>query len=207
MLSDEQIATMTPQARRDLMLRLRSPLSELLTTPERLHRIRTIRLTVVALGSLLLVPWTLYLAYTLPDTESVTGWKTVWVGYDVLLMTMLLATAWLGWRRRLAAVLTSFGTGVLVLADAWFDVLTSSRFETWVAIATALFVEVPVAVLLIGASIRLLRLSTLRFLLLPASTSFWRLPLLLIDDDVERPAAPGAATAPAAPSLRGPGDG
>ncbi len=189
MLSDDQIAAMSTAARRELVLRLRSPVEEVVAEPARLVRLRRVRMLLTVGGSLALVPWTVYLAQTLPSSMTVDDWQAVWVGYDVLLLGMLALTAWLGWRRRQALVLVAFGTGVLVLADAWFDVMTSSRFDTWVSVATAVFVEVPVAVLLMATAVRVLRLTMLRFLLLPPGTSLWQLPLVVLDE-------PGAPAPP-----------
>ncbi|MFN8081080.1 MAG: hypothetical protein U0Q19_16105 [Kineosporiaceae bacterium] len=183
MLSDEQIAALSPDQRRELIRRLRRPLHEVDRAPEGLHRLRRIRLVVTIVGSAALVPWTLYLATSLPAQTVVENWQAVWVGYDVLLFVMLALTAWLGWRHRLAAVLTSLATGVLILADAWFDVLTASRFDIWRSVVAALLIEVPVAILLMAPSVRLLRLSMLSYLVVPVDTSFWRLPLPLLHDD------------------------
>ncbi len=193
MLSDDEIARMTTADRRALILRLRSPVEAVVPEPERLVRLRRLRMALTVGGSVALVPWTVYLAQTLPARVTVDNWQAVWVGYDVLLLGMLAFTAWLGWRRRQALVLVAFGTGVLVLADAWFDVMTSSRFDTWVSVATAVFVEIPVAVLLMATAVRVLKLTMLRFLLLPGETSLWQLPLVVLDEQ-GAPAPPPLAS-------------
>ena len=182
MLTDDEISAMTAEQRRSLILRLRTPAEEVLPGASALRRRRGLRTAVTIGASALLVPWTIYLGFTLPSRVVVDGWRTVWVGYDIVLIVMLALTGWLGWKRRLAAVLVSFGTGVLVLSDAWFDVFTASGpSDVWFALGSAAVIEVPVALLLMGASIRLLRLSVVRFLVLPAGTGFWRLPLVITD--------------------------
>lgn len=193
MLSEEQIVAMSRAERRALILRLRDPVEVVVAAPEKLRRLRRRRQLLSIGSSAVLVPWTVYLATSLPVRVVVDNWPEVWVGYNIVLIVMLGLTAWLGWRRRLAVVLTAFATGVLILADAYFDVLTSSADrDLWFAITAAVLIEIPVAWLLIGAAVRLLRLSMVRVLVLPPDTSLWRLPLPLLDDldDFGRPDRP-----------------
>jgi hypothetical protein len=180
MLTDDQIAAMTADQRRELILRLSRSVGEVLPTPRTVRRIRTLRVLVTGGGSLLLVPWTVYLAAALPGRYVVRGWPAVWIGFDLLLLAMLAVTAWLGWHGRQAFILTSFATGVLVLADAWFDVMTASRGDTVLSVAAAVLIEIPVGYLLISGAIRLMRLTAVRFLVLPPDTKLWRLPMPLL---------------------------
>lgn len=64
-LSDETIATMSADARRDLIQRLERPLSEV--APPYLARFRALRLGLMIGGSIALIPWITYLAFTLPE--------------------------------------------------------------------------------------------------------------------------------------------
>ena len=63
----------------------------------------------------------------------------------------------LGILRRQMVMLTGFATGVLLICDAWFDWMTSNPADVGWATVTALFVELPLAALLIIESCRLLR--------------------------------------------------
>jgi hypothetical protein len=48
---------------------------------------------------------------------------------------------------------------VLLICDAWFDVRTAGPRDLWVSALTATLVEVPLAVILITAALRTLRLT------------------------------------------------
>jgi len=108
----------------------------------RLDHDRRILLTVLAGVVVLLVPWTVYLAHTLPDRYDTGRWRAVWVGFDVALLLCFAAGAWLGLRRRRAAVPLLSATAALLCYDEWFDVVlgwTSS--ERWTNVALAVLVE------------------------------------------------------------------
>lgn len=103
--------------------------------------------------AVVLVPWTGYLAATLPARHTTGQWKFAWVGFDVALLICLAAAAWLGWRRRRAAVPALVATAALLLADAWFDVLLdwggADPLDGWTSLAMAVLVEIPLAVFLL----------------------------------------------------------
>jgi hypothetical protein len=48
---------------------------------------------------------------------------------------------------------------VLLICDAWFDVMTAGPHDLWVSALTATLVELPLAVILIITALRILRLS------------------------------------------------
>jgi DNA-binding transcriptional ArsR family regulator len=106
------------------------------------------RLLLIGVGAAaaLLVPWTAYLAVTLPDEHSDSQWRLAWVGFDVALLACCAAGAWLGLRRRAAAIPVLAATTALLCCDAWFDVLFDwSRPDRWVSVAMAALVELPFA--------------------------------------------------------------
>jgi hypothetical protein len=79
-------------------------------------------LALVAAG---LVPWTLWLTFSLPARHVTDRWDVAWVGFDVALAASFAATAWAAlryspWLAPLAAV-----SGTMLVCDAWFDVVTS----------------------------------------------------------------------------------
>ncbi len=119
--------------------------------------IRRILLTVLAGAAVLLVPWTVYLAHTLPDRYDTGQWRAAWVGFDVALLLCFAAGAWLGLHRHRAAVPLLSATAAMLCCDAWFDVMLGwTSPERWTSVALAVLVEIPVAVLLALAARRLL---------------------------------------------------
>ncbi len=100
-------------------------------------------LAVLGVG---LLPWTLWLALTLPSRKVAEHWDLAWVGFDLVLAAALLATAAAILRRSPFVPATAAATGALLLADAWFDIVTaSSSRERWFAIGLALVAELPFA--------------------------------------------------------------
>jgi hypothetical protein len=91
------------------------------------------------------LPWTAYLATTLPPQVRLHHYRLAWVGFDVMLIVVLLATAYVAWRgRRVLGLLAAIAATMLVL-DAWFDVTTSSRASMPLAILSAVLIELPLA--------------------------------------------------------------
>ncbi|SKV47314.1 Uncharacterised protein [Mycobacteroides abscessus subsp. massiliense] len=68
--------------------------------PPNLARFRALRLGLMIGGALALIPWITYLAFTLPENYVAQRWTATWVGFDILLVTFMLATAVLGLLRR-----------------------------------------------------------------------------------------------------------
>jgi hypothetical protein len=87
-------------------------------------------------------------------------------------------TALLGWLRRQLVLLTAFTTGILLICDVWFDVVTAGAAEFWVAVLTAALAELPLAAIMITSALRIVRLTATRLWLLDPGTPLWRLPLL-----------------------------
>ncbi|MGO9509275.1 MAG: hypothetical protein ACLPXZ_18765 [Mycobacterium sp.] len=84
-------------------------------------------------------------------------------GLDILLLVFMAATAVLGFRRHRLLTLFAFTTGILLICDAWFDVMTARRGGMFVSVLTAVFAELPLAAVLIGGTLRILRLEGPRF--------------------------------------------
>jgi hypothetical protein len=110
-LSDAQIAALSPAERRQLIKRLERPLSDLVH-PVHARRIRWGWLGVMIGGTLALIPWVVYLSFALPDDYLVHDWTATWVGFDLLLLTLMSATVIFGVLRRQVMLLTAFATGV-----------------------------------------------------------------------------------------------
>lgn len=188
-ISEEQIAAMSHEERRELIMRLARASATIVPVPQA-RRIRRRRLVLNITAVLVLLPWIVYLALQLPDHYVARNWATAWVGFDVLLLVMFALTAILGLLRRQLLVLTAFGTGVLLICDAWFDVITAAPSDRWFSAATALLVELPVAALLIGGALRLTKISAERLWLLEPGQPLWTVPLSIADLFAERPLRP-----------------
>ncbi|MGW2936974.1 hypothetical protein ACWDA7_35160 [Streptomyces sp. NPDC001156] len=109
---------------------------------------------------LVLVPWTVYLAVSLPDRFEARHWPWVWVGFDVMLLVTLAGAGVAVWLRRQVLVPLSFVAATLLLCDAWFDIsLSWGKEDVWASAASAVLVELPLAVLLILRARRVLKIS------------------------------------------------
>lgn len=176
-LTDAQIAALTPEQRRDLITRLEQPVSDVID-PVFLARVRRIRLSLMVGGSAVMIPWLGYLSTTLPEDYVAHNWPLTWVGFDVLLMTFMVATALLGYLRRQVLIPAAFTTGVLLICDAWFDLMTAGPKDVWLSVATAVLIELPLAAFMVVSALRLMRLTMERFWLLDPGMRLWDLPLL-----------------------------
>jgi hypothetical protein len=176
-VSDDQIAAMSAAERRELITRLERPLDELLSVSA-LVRMRRVRLVMMICAVVGLIPWIVYLAITLPDRYIAHNWTATWVGFDILLLLFLASTAVLGLLRRQLLVLTAFTTGILLICDAWFDVMTAAGTDRWLSVLTATVGELPLAAVLITGALRILRLTASRLYVLDPGMPLWRIPLL-----------------------------
>jgi hypothetical protein len=124
----------------------------------RLVQIRRIREWVALSAAIALIPWTIFLGLTLPQSYTAQHWQLTWVGFDVLLLVFMMATAVLGFTHHHLLTLFAFTTGVLLVCDAWFDVLTARRGDFVIAVLTAALGELPLAAVLIVGTLRIVRL-------------------------------------------------
>ena len=127
-LTDVQIEALTAAQRRELIQRLERPMAEL-KPRSYAERLRQAHLGLMTGGALFMIPWIVYLALTLPQNYTVHDWPLTWVGFDILLVAFMAATAILTWLHRQVVVLPAFTTGILLVCDAWFDVTTASSGE------------------------------------------------------------------------------
>jgi len=191
-LTDEEIAALTLTERRDLILRLAPDPGGMpsLRTIERIRKWRTALMLVCVAA---LIPWTVYLAVTLPIHYVARNWVATWVGFDILLLTMLTLTAIAGWKRKQLVFPTAFASGVLLICDAWFDVMTSQRGgDLTQALLSAFLVELPLAFILIAGPLRLLRYVAVRHGLIHPHMHLWRMPIPIPDLYPDRKLPPRA---------------
>jgi hypothetical protein len=134
----------------------------------RLIQIHRIREWLALSAAIALIPWTIYLGLTLPQSYNAQHWQATWVGFDVLLLAFMIATAVLGFTQHHLLTLFAFATGVLLVCDSWFDVLTAKRGDFVVSVLTAALGELPLAAVLIVGTLRIARLQV------PPFSRVWR---------------------------------
>jgi hypothetical protein len=138
---------------------------------------RRIRLGIMIGGSIAMIPWLVYLSMTLPENYVAHNWTATWVGFDILLVGFMLATAVLGYLRRQLLLFAAFTSGVLLICDAWFDLMTAGPNDVWLSVVTALLIEVPLGIFMINGAQRIMRLTMMRLWLLHPGMRLWHLPL------------------------------
>ncbi len=67
---------------------------------------------------------------------------------------------------------------MLLICDAWFDVMTAGPAEVRWAILTAVLAELPIAVVMIRGALFITRLTMTRLLVIDPGVPLWRVPLL-----------------------------
>jgi len=156
---------------------------------------------IMGLVAIFLVPWTLFLTFTLPSRHVTEHYDLAWVGFDIGLAAAFGATAWAAYRRLrwlppLAAV-----TGTMLICDAWFDIVTSQGAgEVAEAALEAVFGELPLAALCAYIVVDVERfLATVDRFRRPPTTAARRAALRAMSDDAR--AEPREA--PARPDRRG----
>jgi len=103
----------------------------------------------VLLGcGLVMIPWTLVLARTMPAPASVPHWAAAWVGLDALEALGFLTTGILAVANSDRVALPAAITATLLGVDAWFDTMTAAPgTERVVALTMALVAGLPLALL------------------------------------------------------------
>jgi len=93
-----------------------------------------------------LLPWTLWLTFTLPSRHVTEHYDVAWVVFDCALFCAFAATAWCAVKGSQWLVPFAAATGTMLLCDAWFDVATSiGSGDALEAILEALLAELPLA--------------------------------------------------------------
>ena len=118
------------------------------------------------LFSLILLPWTIYLGYTLPSHQVSADYDIAWVGFDVMLMLVLASTGIFALRRSRYLAPAAAAMAALLVVDAWFDVVTSPAGERMLSIALAVLIELPLAALCVWLSYHSEQLAEQRIILL-----------------------------------------
>jgi hypothetical protein len=116
----------------------------------------------LAAGAVLLVPWTVYLAVTLPRHVLAVHYDLAWTGFDVMLVVILAAAAYAAFRAPRWLPVWASSAATMLVVDAWFDVITSHGMDKAWAVLAALLVELPVALACIWLAGRVQALEELR---------------------------------------------
>jgi hypothetical protein len=113
-------------------------------------RIPLPRWLVAVLGSvsIVLIPWILYLTFTLPSRHVTVHYDLAWTGFDVGLTASFVATTWAVLRGSPKLVPFAAVTATMLCCDVWFDVTTSRPGkEILEAVLEAALAELPLAAL------------------------------------------------------------
>lgn len=95
---------------------------------------------------LVLIPWTIYLGFSLPVLQRSPHYNIAWAGFDVLLLIALGATGWFAYRRSRYLAVAAASAATLLVTDAWFDIVTSPAGADLIeAIVMAALAELPLA--------------------------------------------------------------
>ncbi len=95
--------------------------------------------------SVVLIPWIIYIAVTLPSRQLSPNYDIAWAGFDVLELCALAATAYFAFRRSRYLSTAAGAAAALLVVDAWFDVMTSPPPQLYESIAAAVLIELPLA--------------------------------------------------------------
>ncbi len=140
-------------------------------------------LVAIAAGCVVLAAWTAYLGVTLPRFYRTGSWRGAWVGFDIALLAAFAVTGWAAWRRRQVLIVSLIVLATLLSCDAWFDVVLDTRTPGFYeSLASALLVELPLAVIAIGMARQLLHRTLAQVMRYEGLTGpvppLWRIPLL-----------------------------
>jgi hypothetical protein len=119
-----------------------------------------------ALFSIIMLPWTVYIAESLPARQLSPNYDYAWAGFDAMLLGALAATAYFALRRSRYLAAAAAATAAMLIVDAWFDVMTSPSNQRLESIVLAVLVELPLAALCIWLSHHTEQVTERRILLL-----------------------------------------
>ena len=153
-----------------------------------ISRRRHVGLVFSVIACVALAAWIVVLVLTLGRSFHTHYWRGAWVGFDIIEFLAFAATAWAFWRGRQIVISFLLITATLLICDAWFDViLDSGTSAIWGSVASAVFIELPLALLMLNAARRLIRVSALAAVSVSGPSAWsaqdrrqlplWKLPL------------------------------
>ena len=116
--------------------------------------------------SLILLPWIVHLAYSLPSRQVSADYDVAWAGFDVMLLLALAGTGYFALRRSRYLAIAAAATATLLVVDAWFDVMTTLPSQRLEPAALAVLVELPLASVCVWLSFHTQQLAERRLVLL-----------------------------------------
>jgi hypothetical protein len=119
--------------------------------------------------SLVLIPWIVYLGFSLPERQISHHYAAAWVGFDIFELIALGSTGYLALRRSRYLALASASAATLLVCDAWFDILTSPRRQVLESVVLAVVIELPLAGVCAWLSYHTERLAERRISVVPRS--------------------------------------
>ena len=169
-----------------------------------ISRRRRVGILFSIIACLSLAAWIIVLVLTLHRSFHTHYWRGAWVGFDIIEFMAFAATGWAFWRGRQIVIAFLLITGTLLCCDAWFDVILDTGTPSiWGSLASAVFIELPLAFLMFNAARRLIRISALAAMSQsgPAAWSaedrrrvpIWKIPLAGVEvgEGAEREARKG----------------
>ena len=121
---------------------------------------------VFALFSLILLPWIVYLAFSLPSRQVSADYDVAWTGFDAMLLAALVSTGYFALRRSRYLATAAVATVTLLVVDAWFDVVTALPGQRLEPVAEAVLVELPLAAVCVWLGLHTQQLAERRLVLL-----------------------------------------
>jgi hypothetical protein len=118
------------------------------------------------LFSLILLPWIVYLAYSLPSRQLSADYDIAWAGFDIMLLVALASTGYFAFRRSRYLATAATAATTLLIVDAWFDVMTTLPGQRLLPVALAAGVELPLASVCVWLSFHTQQLTERRLVLL-----------------------------------------
>jgi len=178
----EQLRKLSPQERRRIARELVALERRSSTAPGTSWKWDAV-LVVIVVSCVVLAAWTGYLAVTLPRFYRTGSWRGAWVGFDLALLAAFAVAGWAAWRRRQVLIIALAVLATLLITDAWFDVVLDVRTSGfWESLASALIVELPLALTAVFIARRLLRLTIGQVMRYEGITGkvppLWKIPLL-----------------------------
>jgi hypothetical protein len=159
-IDEAELRAMSQRDRQELIrLLARIELPHPSLEPKQVRRRRLGLIVMVAICVILAI-WIAVLALTLREHFRVRYWPAVWVGLDIAELAGFVATAWAAWKQRQVLIVFLIATATLLLSDAWFDLALDYGSRGFVvSVLEAIFVEIPLALIMFAAARRLIRLN------------------------------------------------
>lgn len=111
---------------------------------------------VFTLMAVVMIPWTAYVAISLPRTYDTVWYDLSWAGFDVGLATVLGLTGLGLYRRSEWTQAAAVSTATFLVIDAWFDITTAQAGpDRMAALLAAGVLEIPLALMCLLVAARL----------------------------------------------------